>query len=270
KNKKVTKTLDPWDDSVRALISDTYGNNAGAEYVTLEIDGYEEEVAFSEGKAIIRCEDGMCIVKKNATSVKPVTPTETAKPKSFKDVAEARWSHDAIMEMVDLGLFTGMTTPDKNGVASFEPTGTMTVAQFVTVATRILYQDQLDAAEAGQYWYSKNYDVAIANGLIKATEFSIDDMTKNITREQMALIAVRTAAAQGDNSSTEAPDSIIPDIAQADSYYKSFVKYSYAMGLITGMDDAGNFAPKNTLTREQGAMVAYRLIHEEVRQYPVF
>ena len=33
------------------------------------------------------------------------------------------------------------------------------------------------------------------------------------------------------------------------------------MGLLSGYDDKGTVGPNDTLTREQGAMVAYRLVN---------
>ena len=74
----------------------------------------------------------------------PIAPTV----KSFSDVAASRWSHDAIMEMVNLGMFAGTTTP-VNGVGKFNPAGTMTRAQFITVVTRYLYADELNAMLEG-------------------------------------------------------------------------------------------------------------------------
>jgi len=105
----------------------------------------------------------LCAVMLVGTLTIPAFATEL---KSFKDVAADRWSHDAIMEMVGLGMFSGTTTPDANGVGTFNPTGTMTRAQYIVVVTRYLFNDELNAMEQGDYWYSNNYDLAVKHGLI--------------------------------------------------------------------------------------------------------
>lgn len=207
----------------------------------------------------------LCAVMLVGTLTVPAFATEL---KSFKDVAADRWSHDAIMEMVDLGMFSGTTTPDANGVGTFNPTGTMTRAQYIVVVTRYLFNDELNAMEQGAYWYSNNYDLAVKHGLITKSEFSIDTLNNPITRQEMALVAVRTAQAQGETMPTLVSTDRIADYATIGNYYKDFVVKAFSMGLISGYDDKGTFGPKDTLTREQGAMVAYRLVNEDSRVYP--
>lgn len=197
-----------------------------------------------------------------------IIPAYAAELKSFSDVPASRWSHDAIMEMVDLGMFTGTKNPDANGVGEFSPTGTMTKAQFLVVATRYLFNDELNQMEQGETWYSNNYDVAVAEGMITKYEFPYKELNTPITREQMALIAVRTAELQDETIPELVKTSSIADYNIIGSYYKDFVLKAFTMGLISGYDSKGTFGPQDTLTREQGAMVAYRLVKEEVRVYP--
>lgn len=199
-----------------------------------------------------------------------IIPAYAAELKSFKDVPASRWSHDAIMEMVDLGMFAGTKAPDKNGVGEFNPTGTMTKAQFLVVATRYLFNDELNQMEQGETWYSNNYDVAVAEGMITEKEFSFTDLNTPITREEMALIAVRAVEAKGVTMPEKADKSDIADFNTISTYYQDFVRQAFSMGLISGYDSKGTFGPKDTLTREQGAMVAYRIVNaEDVANKPV-
>lgn len=197
-----------------------------------------------------------------------ILSASAAKVQSFSDVPSGKWSHDAIMEMVDLGMFQGTKAPDANGVGQFDPTGTMTKAQFLVVATRHLFQEELNQMEQGETWYANNYAVAVSEGMITESEFPVAVLNTPITREEMALIAVRTAELQGEKIPDLVKPSRIADYNAIGSYYKNFVLAAFTMGLITGYDDKGTFGPQNTLTREQGAMVAYRLVKEEVREYP--
>ena len=202
-------------------------------------------------------------------------PAEENKPaavpalKSFSDVGFSRWSHDAIMNMVELGIFSGTTTPDVNGVGTFDPTGTMTQAQFITVVTRYLFNDELSGMGQGAYWYSNNYDIALKYDLIEPGEFSLSALNGPITRQEMAMIAVRVAKAQGEADADLVSIDQIADYSAIDSYYQGSVREAFSMGLIAGTDSLGTFAPRNTLTREQGAMVAYRLVNPGTRSIPV-
>ena len=253
-----------WDD-LRAdnkTVISSNGSNGGKTTYTLDKSGvYAVEMMFAEIPA--KC-TFVVEVSNGGTTQTPTTPAL----KSFKDVAANRWSHDAIMEMVDLGMFSGTTTPDANGVGTFNPTGTMTRAQYIVVVTRYLYGKELDGMEQGAYWYSNNYDLAVKHGLITKSEFSIDTINNPITRQEMALVAVRTAQAQGETMPTLVGTDRIADYATVGNYYKDFVVKAFSMGLISGYDDKGTFGPNDTLTREQGAMVAYRLVKPDTRNLP--
>ena len=185
--------------------------------------------------------------------------------KSFSDVAKDRWSHDAIMEMVSLGMFAGTKTPDANGVGEFNPTGTMTKAQFITVITRYLYQDDLADMNEGMNWYENNYIMALSVGLVTANEIPSTDINKPITRQEMAMIAVRAAQIQGESIPELVPTTRIADYDSIGTYYRNYVRQAFSMGLLAGYDERGTFGATDTLTREQGAMVAYRLVNSSTR-----
>lgn len=185
--------------------------------------------------------------------------------KSFSDVSTGRWSHGAIMEMVKLGMFNGTKDPDIYGIGEFSPEGTMSKAQFITVMTRYLYADELSAMGSGKTWFSNAYELAVKKGLISESEFDYAKLEKPMTREEMALIAVRTAEKQGEKAGTLVDTSMLKDYSSIGSYYKDYALKAFSMGLITGYGDVGTFAPDKTLTREQGAMVAYRLVNKDAR-----
>ena len=121
--------------------------------------------------------------------------------KSFSDVPTTFWAHDAIMDMVSRGMFAGTKAPDANGVGEFNPNGTMTRAQFITVITRYLYADKLAgmAKAEGDPWYANNYIVAVQEGLIKKSDFSMDAKVMNVgmSREEMAYVLVRAMEVMG-------------------------------------------------------------------------
>lgn len=187
--------------------------------------------------------------------------------KSFKDVPSSHWAHNAIMDMVGRGMFAGTTAPDANGVGTFAPDAPMTRAQFITVITRYLFADTLNNTEVppGSPWYMGNYIVAIDKGILKTSEFAMDDLNVPMTRQEMAMVLVRAMESKGEDWGTTIPNSRIPDYSKIGTYYRSYVKVAYTEGLIAGTDAKGTFNPMGTLTRAQAATVIYRLVEESTR-----
>lgn len=79
------------------------------------------------------------------TAASEKKPVETPVLKSFQDVAADRWSHNAIMLCVEKGAISGTRTPDANGVGSFDPTGKVTLGQFLAVDAVTLPKELVDA-----------------------------------------------------------------------------------------------------------------------------
>ena len=80
---------------------------------------------------------------------------------TFSDVEKGSWYYDAVMAMTAKGILSGTTTP-VNGVGTFNPNGIMTRAEFITVVTRMFYNDDLKAMKTmeGAVWYTNYYMVA--------------------------------------------------------------------------------------------------------------
>ena len=188
-----------------------------------------------------------------------------AELKSFKDVPVDFWAHDYIMAMVDKGMFAGTTAPDKNGVGTFSPNTPMTRAAFITVVTRYLYADELNAMSAGEKWYSNFYNIALEKELIKKNYLPESGLGEAMTRQEMAYVLANALEELGQTPEQVIPDSRIPDYSKIGTYYRSYVKVAYTEGLIAGTDAKGTFNPMGTLTRAQAATVIYRLVEESTR-----
>jgi len=191
---------------------------------------------------------------------------EEPKVKSFSDVPEGRWSHNAVMKMAEDGIFSGTTGLDANGVAKFDPEAPMTHAQFVTALVKWLYGAAAADMKPGPYWYSNYYSLARVNKLLLDWYFPIDKANEPITRELMALAAVRAAAKQEEMSGNLVDESRIADLDKVSPQLRNPVRQAFTMGLIAGYDDKGTFGPQDTLTREQAAMIIYKLMYPEARQ----
>ena len=86
-------------------------------------------------------------------------------------------------------------------------------------------------------------------------------MDKPITRQEMAMVAVRAMNAKKVPMPEMAAKNEIADFSKVDRYYQDFVRWAFASGVISGYDEKGTFGPADTLTREQGALVAYRIVN---------
>ena len=188
-------------------------------------------------------------------------PAFAAQPKSFRDVPGNHWAHDAIMDMVSMGLLAGTTSPDANGVADFNPDGAMNRSHFVMVIARYLYGEELAAMPKAATWYGNAYTLLLNKGILKKTDFENGNLEVAMSRQEMAYVLAKAADAQN-----KAPDSLvatskIPDYNSISSSYKDSVVKTYSMGLIAGTDNKGTFNPYGTLNRAQASTVIYRLVN---------
>ena len=181
---------------------------------------------------------------------------------TFSDVPSNHWAAQPIMEMTEQGLFSGTTAP-VNGVGTFAPDATMTRGAFLTVLTRWLFGDELDAMSVvpGAPWWKNNYTLALQNGLLKDKELD-GDLDKAMSRQEMAVVLARAAQGLGLAPDTLVSESAIPDWYSIGEGYREGVRFSYSMGFIGGTDSNGTFNPNGTLTRAQAATVVYRLLEK--------
>lgn len=191
----------------------------------------------------------------------------TANLSSFSDVPSTHWAYKNIMAMTSKGLFSGTTTP-VNGVGTFAPDKTMTRAEFVTVVIRAMYADELNAmpkVDAGEAWYLNSYELALDKGILKEKELDNGDLSKGMSRQEMALVLVRAAEKLGETPSQLVSTSKIADYSTIGTYYRDYVVKAYSMGMLAGTDSQGTYAPKATMNRAQGATVLNRLTDSSSR-----
>lgn len=187
-------------------------------------------------------------------------PALAANKLTFSDVPENMWCYDSVMAMTEKGLFAGTTTP-VNGVALFSPDDNMTRAQFITVLVRYLFPDA--EMTAGQYWYSPYETAARQNGLISSGDFT-DTLDIPCSREEMAYLLTNALTILGEDLNA-VDSSYIPDFFSISPLYQDAVKVAVSLGLITGMDDAHTFFPKDSMIRAQAVAVVHRLVDPSVR-----
>lgn len=186
--------------------------------------------------------------------------------KGFSDLEKHAWAKEGIEDMSIgnyKGLFSGTTTPDANGLALFSPNSQMTRAEFITVVTRLLFPQELSdmPAVTDGVWYKNNYRVALYHNIIEKTDypFTAEVLNAPIPRQEMAWILYRACWTLEENIPDGVSANKIADYDTIDEEYRKVVRKVYEMGLLTGVDDKGSFAPHQTLTRAEAATVLYRL-----------
>ena len=202
-----------------------------------------------------------------SNSFKPVVPEirEYNLPnglKGFTDVPSDFWGYAPIMEMTERGLFAGVTAMDVNGYSSFSPDSSMTKAQFITVVTRYLFEEELKTikVESGLPWYSGNLDVALRYGIIDENWVSPDSMNQPITRQEMSLISYNVLEYLDKDVEVAKTSSDIPDYITIGSAYTKSVLTCYSAGILSGVDSKGTFNPQGVVNRAQGATILSRLV----------
>ena len=182
---------------------------------------------------------------------------------TFPDVKSGDWYYDTVTAMTNKGLFAGI---EENGTVYFKPENTMTHAEFIAVVDRIL---NLDTSAKGDTWWYGVYRAAVDANLITNNEMSENDMDSDITRQEMAMIAVRAIEKRGEKLSKQYADNVqasIPDNQKIDSRYRDFVLTAYENGILCGVDDLGTFDPNGTLTRAAAAAVLNRITEPTTRE----
>lgn len=187
-------------------------------------------------------------------------PALAANELTFSDVPENMWCYASVMAMTEAGLFSGTTTP-VNGVGTFSPQEPMTRAAFITVLVRYLFPNA--EITTGQYWYSGYEAAARQNGLISSSDFT-DTLNAPCSREEMAYLLTNALKILGEDLSA-VDSSYIPDYSSISPVYQGAVKMAVCLGLITGMDDAHTFSPKDSMIRAQAVSVVHRLVDPSVR-----
>ena len=204
---------------------------------------------------------GLCSAAFAAPSVAGLSnfkKVETYVEGQFSDVSDKDWYAANVKSSVELGLFKGTD----NG---FEPDGSITVAQAVTVAARIhsTYQTGSASFVQGTPWYQVYVDYAVEAGIIKAGEYSNFDAAA--TRAQFARIFAASVPESELNPINDIPVGSIHDLP-ASAGYADAVYLLYNAGVLTGSDNYGTFKADTGIKRSEAATIATRIVNPLLRK----
>ena len=181
------------------------------------------------------------------------TLTVSASAAAFRDVPTGHWAEKEIQRCVENGFFNGQSE------THFGLGQKMSRSAFAVVLCRFFGWETGTAAEPtfsdvpADAWYAGAVEAAVQHGAIinPSGEFRPNDP---ITREELAVMLVR--ALEYDDIAGLAQDLPMPftDVTTSPGY----ITMAYDLGLVNGTT-ATTFAPNNTATREQVAVILMRL-----------
>ncbi|MBW4084519.1 S-layer homology domain-containing protein [Paenibacillus sp. S150] len=180
---------------------------------------------------------------------------------NFSDVASVQaWAGRQIQVVAAKGAIEGI------GAGKFAPKSNVTRAEFSKMLIRALNLENSTATEsfsdvASTAWYAPYVAVAAEKGIVNGRSASQFDPNATITRAEMATMIARAVkvvnpdAAAGDASSLTK----FSDAAKIAASLKDGVAFAASHNLVIG--NAGKFAPNDTATRAEAAVIIYRTIN---------
>lgn len=176
----------------------------------------------------------------------------------FSDMSSYEWAKVSVEELAELGVVAGV------GEGMFAPGRQITREEMLTMLLRAYGITPADASTdkfsdvAQGSWYApyvaKGLELGVTSG-ISETEFGTG---KYITRQEAAAMACRIAESMG-KSFTSGTDSFADD-SEIASWAKDAVYKLKNAKVINGTGN-GTFAPLNTCTRAEAAVIIYALIN---------
>lgn len=189
------------------------------------------------------------------TYTKPDTPEKINK-NIFDDIDDVGWAVESIVELAQKGIING------KGDRLFYPNDNITREEFVKIIVKTFFENaelsdkNFDDVSDGE-WYAEFVKKACGEGIINGIGENIFGTGMNITREDMAVIAYRTALKSGKMKESERVSGFIfADDEQISDYAKTAVYALYDAGIINGVSE-DEFAAKDYLTRAQAAKIIY-------------
>ena len=185
----------------------------------------------------------------------PTTP-EAAKTPSFKDVPSNHWAYSSVTTLAQKGIINGYDDD------TFKPNNKVTREEFVKMivgATGLVVADTAcDFADVPENaWFYEYVASAFAAGVVSGIDETTFGVGRNITRQDVAVIAARILDYLKPGAYTAA-ETTLTDIDSVSDYAVQSVKLLNNMGIINGYDD-GSFMPRNELTRAEAAAIISKL-----------
>ena len=171
----------------------------------------------------------------------------------FDDISAGLWAKPYIKEAAQKGYVQGV------GQNKYNPFGTLTYAEFVTMVNRAIYQfDKQPQPQPGIQWWFEHAKFATDKGLLKNVgKMTVNKWNSPIPREDIAIIMCNALGVKPDGKFTvKFKDSGIPDTV------RGYIQASYNEYLLQGSNGGYNngsyysfFGYQQALTRAEAAKV---------------
>lgn len=178
----------------------------------------------------------------------------------FKDVSATAWYKENVAAAYEYGLMGG------NGDGTFSPLGNISIAETITVSTRLYGIYHFEYAPLFEDFEGLWYEPYVAY----AHEYSIIDesfsnYTISATRAQFAQILANSIDPIDLEATNIVDDGAIPDVPMS-SDYADAVYLLYRAGILAGSDSKGTFNPDSTITRAEAAAIITRIVDPSLRK----
>ncbi|MCL6604010.1 MAG: bifunctional 2',3'-cyclic-nucleotide 2'-phosphodiesterase/3'-nucleotidase [Paenibacillus sp.] len=198
----------------------------------------------------------------SATPVPSATPAPTAAPVAveFKDLGKVAWAKTAIESLAAQGIIKGV------GGDSFAPTQSVSRAEFVTLLVRALKLTGTGTPVAfgdvkQGVWYTDAISIAVNAGIVKGSGNGKFDPSREITREEMAIMVANALKMKGllQSDNDNAALQKFADKGSIAPYAQNSVAQLTNLGIINGVD-VDQFNPKGISNRAQAAVIIFRML----------
>lgn len=178
----------------------------------------------------------------------------------FHDVLEGDWYHDAVVHVVNKGLFNGM------GNNLFLPYSAMNREMFVTVLYRLAGSPAVSGSSDfsdvtnSDSWYYNAVLWATQNQIVNGMGDGSFGVGRALSREEMVTLLYRYAAFAGLDRTVENEEALarFTDVGDIQSWAKEAMLWAVDKGIITGLS-ATSISPWTSSNRAQVATVMQRV-----------
>ena len=218
--------------------------------------------ALKEAKDVLASEDATqadvyAAYNKLAEAVDNMIP-DTELP--FVDVAEGDWYYDAVADVYDAGLMTGIDG------THFGPNQKLARAQFALILYRLNDSPEVDGKSpfkdvAEGDWYTDAVIWANKKGIITGyTDTGLFGPGDDITREQLVVMMYRYQKSISDVKAESVDLSDFKDGAKVSAFAKEAMEWAVGTGVISGKDNGTVLDPQGTATRAECATIIIRML----------
>jgi len=183
--------------------------------------------------------------------------------KVFKDIDQSSaYAREAIIELAEKGIIQGSD-------GNFNPTDTITRAEMISMIVRALEIDIENLPETATFtdipkedWSFKYVEAAYRAGIVKGVSADKFDKNTKATREQMAVMIIRSLGIIEEEGQNELELSRVINLVDAEevsTWAKKEVELTLASGLMVGTGE-NSFSPKGNAKREQMAVLIHRFV----------